>query len=96
MFDFEKIDRIKKFREEKRVFTREDITESDIEHIICSAIPTDRHGNLTPSKASKLNEQFAGKRFSRQRIGEILSGNVEITRFDLITLNFFIFSQKKY
>lgn len=94
LFDCEKIERIKKFREEKRTFTRDDITESDIEHIICAAIPTDRHGNLTPSKASKLNEQFAGKRFSRQRIGEILSGNAEITRFDLITLNFFVFSQK--
>lgn len=79
---------------EKRLYTREDITESDIEHIICAAIPTDRHGNLTPGKASKLNEQFAGKRFSRQRIGEILAGKAEINRFDLITLNFFIFSQK--
>ena len=94
LYDCEKIERIKKFRDEKRTFTRGDITESDIEHIICASIPTDRHGNLTPSKASKLNEQFAGKRFSRQRIGEILSGNAEITRFDLITLNFFVFSQK--
>lgn len=94
LYDCEKIERIKKFRDEKRTFTRGDITESDIEHIICASIPTDRHGNLTPSKASKLNELFAGKRFSRQRIGEILSGNAEITRFDLITLNFFVFSQK--
>ena len=94
LYDCDKIERIKKFRNEKRVFTRNDITESDIEHIICAAIPTDRHGNLTPSKASKLNEQFAGKRFSRQRISEILSGNAEISRFDLITLNFFVFSQK--
>lgn len=94
LYDCEKIERMKRFRDEKRSFTREDITESDIEHIICAAIPKDRHGNLTPSKASKLNEQFAGKRFSRQRIGEILSGNAEITRFDLITLNFFVFSQK--
>ncbi len=94
LYDCEKFERIKKLRDDKRTFTREDITESDMEHIICAAIPTDRHGNLTPSKASKLNEQFAGKRFSRQRIGEILSGNAEITRFDLITLNFFVFSQK--
>lgn len=49
---------------------------------------------MTPSKASKLNEQFSGKRFSRQRIGDILSGDAEVTRFDLITLNFFVFSQK--
>ncbi len=94
LYDCEKVERIKRFKAEKKIFTREDIAESDIEHIICAAIPTDRHGNLTPSKASKLNEQFDGKRFSRQRIGEILSGNSEVNRFDLITLNFFVFSQK--
>ncbi|MBO5526402.1 MAG: hypothetical protein J5993_06600 [Clostridia bacterium] len=94
LYDYEKKKRIEQFRSKKKVFVREDITESDIEHIICAAIPTDRHGNLTPSKASKLNGQFAGKRFSRQRIGDILSGNAEVTRFDLITLNFFVFSQK--
>ena len=94
LFDSEKQKRIEQFRSRKKVFSREEITESDIEHIICAAIPTDRHGNLTPGKASKLNEQFSGKRFSRQHIGDILSGDAEVTRFDLITLNFFVFSQK--
>lgn len=78
----------------KRVFTPEEITESHMEQIICSAIPKDRHGNLTPGKASQLNRQFSGKRFSRQRIHEILAGEAEVTRFELITLNFFIFSQR--
>lgn len=94
LFDSEKQKRIEQFRSKKKVFSKDDITESDIEHIICAAIPVDRHGNLTPSKASKLNEQFAGKRFSRQRIGDILSGQTEVTRFELITLNFFVFSQR--
>lgn len=94
MNDYEKRQRIEKLRADRQIITRDDITESDIERVICSAIPTDRHGNLVPSKASKLNEQFAGKRFSRQHIGEILAGKAEINRFDLITLNFFIFSQK--
>ena len=94
LYDSEKQKRIEQFRSKRKVFCLADITESDIEHIICAAIPTDRHGNLTPSKASKLNDQFAGKRFSRQRIGDILSDNAEVTRFDLITLNFFVFSQK--
>ncbi|MCC8141469.1 MAG: hypothetical protein LIO56_02900 [Lachnospiraceae bacterium] len=62
--------------------------------MICSAIPVDRHGNLTPGKASGLNDQFSGKRFSRQHIHDILTGKAEINRFDLITLNFFVFSQK--
>ena len=61
--------------------------------MISSAIPVDKHGNLTPGKASKLNAQFAGKRFNRQHISEVLAGNSEVTRFDLITLNFFIYSQ---
>lgn len=94
LFDSEKQKRIEQFRSKKRVFCKEDITESDIEHIICAAIPTDHHGNLTPSKASKLNEQFAGRRFSRQRIDDILSGKTDVTRFELITLNFFVFSQR--
>lgn len=94
LYDSEKKKRIAQVRARKKTCSREDITESDLEHIICAAIPTDRYGNLTPGKASKLNDQFDGKRFSRQRIGEILSGKAEVTRFDLITLNFFIFSQK--
>ena len=76
----------------KRFYTSEDISESDLEHMISSAIPVDRHGNLTPAKASALNAQFAGKRFSRQHIHEILAGKAEVTRFDLITLNFFIYA----
>lgn len=94
LYDYEKKERIEKFRQQVKYYAVTDITESDIEHVICASIPTDRYGNLTPAKASKLNAQFAGKRFSRQRISEILSGSVGISRFDLITLNFFVFSQK--
>lgn len=93
LYDYEKRQRIEKIDNRRKFYQRQDITESDIEHIICSAIPIDRYGNLTPSKSSKLSAQFDGKRFSRQHIREILSANAEINRFDLITLNFFIFSQ---
>ena len=48
-------------RSRKKAVTRHDITESDMEQVLCSAIPKDHHGNLTPGKRSKLNEQFAGK-----------------------------------
>ena len=84
---------IERFRSRKRTWTRDDITEGDIEQVICAAIPKDVNGNLTPAKASQLNAQFAGKRFSRQRMNEILTGGAEVSRFDLITLNFFVFSQ---
>lgn len=72
----------------------ESITPADIERIICSAIPTDRFGNLTPSKNSELNKVFMGKRFSRSRIHNILAETGEIDRFDLITLQFLIYALK--
>lgn len=82
------------YRQEGRACRREDITGSDIERILYSAIPVDGYGNLTPGKDSKLYHLFLGKRFNRQRIHGILANTAEINRFDLITLNFFIFSQK--
>ncbi|MBQ6375005.1 MAG: hypothetical protein IJJ45_11055 [Clostridia bacterium] len=71
----------------------EDITPSDIERVICSAVPMGTHGNLAPARDSSLSGQFAGKRFSRQHVSEVLAGRAPIDRFDLITLNFFIYSQ---
>lgn len=79
-------------RESDHPYTREEITAGDMEKIICSAIPVDSFGNLTPGKHSSLNGQFLGKRFSRSRVHRILSGDTEIDRFDLITLQFFIYS----
>lgn len=86
--------RLREFRTTKKEFCREDITARDIERVVYAAIPMDRNGNLTPGKASKLNGQFEGKRLSRQRMGDLLTGKSEVTRFDLITLNFFVFSQR--
>ena len=93
LYDYEIAERLQTMKDRRKQFTAEDVTESDIEHVICSAIPLDRHGNLSPEKKSKLNAQFSGKRFSRQHIGRILAGSDEVNRYDLITLNFFIFSQ---
>lgn len=70
-----------------------DIGESDFEKIICSSVPKDRYGNLTAAGKSVLSGLFQGKRFSRQRLSDILSKEIMVTRFDLITLNFFIYSQ---
>ena len=92
--DYEKRLRADRLRAEKRVYTPQDITESDFEQILCAAVPKDTNGNLTPAKASSLNEQFSGFRFSRQHLGELRRGNIEITRFDLLTLKFFLFSQR--
>ncbi len=93
-FDYEKQSEIKKIRENYQVYKTEDISAADIEAAICSAVPTDKNNNLKSTKLSVLNRQFAGKRFSRQHIHQIFAGEIEIDRFDLITLNFFIFTYK--
>lgn len=94
LYDYEKVKRLESKKRERYVFSREDISASDIEHVICCAIPQDAYGNLVPSKKSKLYEHFKGKRLSRQHMNDILAEKTEVDRFDLITLNFFIYSQK--
>lgn len=94
LYDYDKQRRIQKKRHERYVFSRDDIGPGDIERVICSAIPLDGHGNLVPISESKLNEHFNGKKLSRQRLSDILAHSTQIERFDLITLNFFIYSQQ--
>lgn len=77
-----------------RIYTPEEIGPGDIEHVIYSSVPIDQNGNLMPQKQSALSKQFQGKRLTRQKIGGILLGKNPVTRFDLITLNFFVFSQR--
>ena len=92
--DEEKLARIRKAEAARKVWTKEEITESDLEHILCSSIPLDQHGNLTPAKRSALNAHFEGKRFSRKHFNEILHQRTEADRFDLITLNFLIHAEQ--
>lgn len=94
MYEYDKLRHIERRREKQVVFTKEDITPGDVERVICAAIPLDRHGNLMPIKLSAFREHFGGRKFSRQRLCDILAGGAEIDRFDLITLNFFVYSQR--
>lgn len=96
LYDYQKVDRVLKEKENYRPFTEDEIGAADIESIILSAIPKDASGNLVSMKRSTLNNQFDGKRLSRQHLSEILSGRAPITRHDLITLNFFVLSQNEY
>ena len=77
-----------------KVWTAERITPSDVEKVICSGIPINKMGNLKKMSASILAKHFSQKRFSRQRITNILSHKLPVERFDLITLEFFIVSQE--
>lgn len=86
-----------KDEEEKKgdkVWTAEKITPSDVEKVICSGIPINKMGNLKKMSASILAKHFSQKRFSRQRITNILNHKLPVERFDLITLEFFIVSQE--
>lgn len=78
----------------EKVWTAEKITPSDVEKVICSGIPINKMGNLKKMSASILAKHFSQKRFSRQRITNILCHKLPVERFDLITLEFFIVSQE--
>lgn len=80
--------------EKGKAYTAEDITAGDVERMLCSIVPRDKNGNLTKLSLSEHTAGFSDRRFSRQHISEILNGNCDIDRFDLITLEFFIYSQK--
>ena len=94
LYEEEKQEYIRKAEQKRKQWTKDEITQSDIEHVLCSAIPVDRNGNLTPARRSTLNAQFEGKRFSRKHINEIQLRHSKVERFDLITLNFLIFAEQ--
>ncbi len=81
--------------QKRKVYTAEDISGYDVEKVLYSAVPRDRHDNLIPVRRSHLNEQFNGYRIHRQRIADILEGRTEANRYDLLTLYFFVFSQRE-
>ncbi|MBO7276283.1 MAG: hypothetical protein J6V15_07930, partial [Clostridia bacterium] len=76
------------------------ITLTDVEHTIFAGVPIDETSRNLFKEAECDLEVLYGKRLSRTRIGRILGRNqhgsqeTEVNRYDLITLNFFIFSQK--
>ncbi len=94
LFEEDKLARIRKLENARKIWTKDEITESDLEQVFCSAVPLDDHGNLEPMKKSTLFWQFEGKRFSRQHINDLLKKKSEINRFDLITLNFLIHAER--
>ena len=77
-----------------RIWTPGNINEGDVEKILCCGTPINSSGNLEKMSASKLSKYFCNKRFSRQHIASLLTKSIAVDRFDLMTLNFFLFSQK--
>jgi hypothetical protein len=58
-------------------------------------IPVTGSGNRMKMSSSLLNRQFRQKRMTRQRLDSLLKGELEIERYDLITLQFLISSQQE-
>lgn len=77
-----------------KTWSKNDIMPADVEKVLCSGIPVNQNGNLKKMSASILAKHFHQKRMSRQRIDGILKRNLQVERFDLITLLFFIYSQE--
>lgn len=86
----EKYLRAEKIRKTPKEYILEDITESDVEKFLCCGVPFDKKGNLIKASKSSLAKQFNNKRMSRQHLHEIISEKVDVDRFDLLTLLFFI------
>jgi len=95
--EMDKKNKIEKIREMRKIWIANEINESDVEKILCCGTPIDDSGNLLKLSVSKLAKHFNNKRMNRQHIGEVLNKKISVDRFDLISLNFFIFSHdEKY
>ena len=66
-----------------------------LERVLSAAIPVSAHGNLVPVVRAAYNAEFAQKRFSRQRIHRIQAGEQDPGRYDLLTLRFFLSSERQ-
>ena len=65
-----------------------------LERVLSASVPLGTHGNLVPETRAQAIASFARKRFSRQRVHRVLSGEQQPTRYDLLTLQFYLSSQR--
>ena len=93
-YDYEKKKMIEKEKKRQRKYCASDISPAKVEQVIFASVPKDKHGNILPLKLSTLFSQFTGAKLNRQHIGDILEGRGQITRYDLITLNFLVLYQE--
>ena len=81
-------------------FTR-DMSSSDIslrmvEETLYSSTDYSEDGNIQSMKDSLLKDKFARYRLSRQRMNGLRKQTLDVDRYDLITLLFFIYSQENW
>ncbi len=75
-----------------REWKSEEISSGDLEKMICCGIPMTSSGNLQKMSKSLLSKHFNQKRISRQRIDKLLQRKLNLERYDLITILFFIYT----
>ena len=92
LWDEQKLEKINGLRERRRDLEARDITPADMEKVLCASIPLRKDGNYLPVKESLLYRQFEGKRFQRKHMHDLLRRKAPVTRFDLITMNFYCFA----
>ena len=63
-----------------------------LEKVLSAAVPVDANGNLVRESKTQTYTEFARKRITRQRLHRILSGAQLPTRYDLLTLQFYLYS----
>ena len=93
-YDYEKREMLGKADGRYHRYHGTEIGAAQVEQVAFASVPKDRNGNMLPMKNSSLGSQFSGARLNRQHIGDIIAGKGQITRYDLITLNFFAFSRR--
>jgi len=96
--DWDMDNHIKKLRERKKVWRAEDaanIPVDYVEQILCYGTPKDENKNLLKQSESTLSKHFRNKRMNRQHLGELINRKIPVDRFDLITLNFFVYSHNE-
>jgi len=89
----DKDEHVVEMRKTLKKFTADDITDGDFEKFLYKGTSIEEVGKLPRFSDSTLSEHFIGKILSRQHLWEIRDKNISVDRFDLITLNFFIFSR---
>lgn len=83
-------------KKSRKVWTADMVTSGDVEKVIYCGVPVNDQGNLWKISRSCLKDRFRQCMLNRQRIDKIQKRKIRIERYDLITLNFFKYSQMEY
>ncbi len=79
----------------KNNITADDISEGDMEKVLCYSVPRGTHGNLSRADISTLNKKISASRPTRQRLYCLRNRKASVGKTDIITMNFLIYSSER-